>query len=217
MTWKLWGYLAIFLILIIIIIIGRGAWQGQQQYNLIQREGIVTNANVLEKHESCGSRGGCSYRIRYSFQVGGQYFYKTEHLPDHLFGPLTLNGPLQIRYLPTNPHQSHVVGNSPDIPTTIGGIIFLTPLLFGFIAMWDSKAKWRTTRMGKWITQGAMLIFEVEVVLFVIGMLGIPMLIAVGAFTLLFSLIMPVELACPSAALLVGGGAVIVWRRQKTD
>ena len=111
---------------------------------LLEDEGVVTTATVVEKHISEDDDGDETYYVTYAFsayassaslpEVGTQQMQRKESVPYEIFAQLEEGGTVEVIYAPSNPKVARVMakykpGRVSYLPGIIGGIVGLVDLL----------------------------------------------------------------------------------------
>ncbi|MFN2109999.1 MAG: DUF3592 domain-containing protein [Anaerolineae bacterium] len=115
---------------------------------LLEDEGVVTTATVVEKHISEDDDGDETYYVTYAFsayassasspdtsspEAGTQQVQRKESVPYHVFAQLEEGGKFEVIYAPSNPKVARVMANYEPgrvsyLPGIIGGIVGLVAL-----------------------------------------------------------------------------------------
>ncbi|MGC9397092.1 MAG: DUF3592 domain-containing protein [Anaerolineae bacterium] len=106
---------------------------------LLEDEGVVTTATVVEKHISEDDDGDETYYVTYAFgasspEAGTQRVQRKESVPYEIFAQFREGGKVEIIYAPSDPKVAHVMakyepGRVSYLPGIIGGIVGLVDLL----------------------------------------------------------------------------------------
>lgn len=112
------------LVSVIVLLVGPGlafvGWQSKQLVASLEKDGVVTSAEIVGGEWKKGRKGGKTYKFDVAFTPKGagvrtQNFEVTsEYFSQHASEDAITNPKAEVRYLPTDPSKAMVVGGSTD-------------------------------------------------------------------------------------------------------
>ena len=121
----------------------RAAW-------LLEREGVIVAATVVDRAATEDSDGYQTYSVTYAFDVqttggGMRTISRKEHVPYGVFVQVEEGGRIDAIYARSDPEVVQLVANySPGPSTYLPGIIGGTIAVLGFLIAWAAYRRYRT-------------------------------------------------------------------------
>ncbi|MBC8100159.1 MAG: DUF3592 domain-containing protein, partial [Armatimonadetes bacterium] len=92
------------------------------QAQRLEREGVTTTGEFVSRATTTDSDSNTNYSVEYAFTMDGVRYTRTESVNEPYYNQAESGGAVQLRYLPSDPTVSAIVGNSSS--DTAGFIIF---------------------------------------------------------------------------------------------
>ena len=114
----------------LLVLVLTAGWRERQTLDLLNREGVATQATVVEKRSE-----NETLQVQYVYRVNGLAYHDKVSVSQELYETLRVNSPIDIRYAASRPEISRIRdqtgGSGWVIGTAIGLLCLMAALLFG--------------------------------------------------------------------------------------
>lgn len=115
------GFGAVFLIggAFMTVLAVRAMSAAQERQRLIQEQGVDTQAQIIRKWITTGSKNSKSYRVSYRFAADGRVYQRQTTLRRSDYDSISVGQSVPVRYVPANPGLSRLSLETSSVPVWI--------------------------------------------------------------------------------------------------